>query len=92
MALVGTVKFYRYEPDLENGETSLVTYPEDIPETHPNYDKRGTEEEVTTYPDIRVLDNEIEDAYVIIKMCAMHLQGDNAGSHNNKHFNVFYRV
>lgn len=92
MALVGTVKFYRDEPDMDNPETGTVTYPEDLPETSSAYEKRGTSEEVTTYPNIRVLDNQIDNAYVIIKMCAMHLQDDNDGSHDNKHFNVFYRV
>ena len=93
MGLVGTVRFYRTEDDLENCTTNLVDIPEDIPETSHMYEHRGTTQEVTTCDQIEVLDNEIENAYVIIKMAALHLVDFVKGSTPGlKHFNVMYQI
>ena len=93
MALQGTVKFYRIEEDLENCTTNAVDIPENIPENHEMYEYRGTTQDVTTCEKIEVLDNQVEDAYVIVKMAALHLVDFVKDSTpGGKHFNVMYRI
>jgi len=93
MALFGTVKFYRYEDDLDNPIVNELCYGENLPEDSPNYDKRGTCEEVTSYPKLEILDRQEDDVYVIIKMCALHLEDfPQHETVSPKHWNVVYRV
>ena len=61
MALTGTVKLHEWVKDMDNPVTHNVVRPD------------GTEETITTHPMIELEGEVIENAYVIIKMAAIHL-------------------
>ena len=79
--------------EIKQGDRKEVEIPENIPEEHEMYEYRGTTQDVTTCEQVEVLDNQIEDAYVIIKMAALHLVDFVKGSTPGlKHFNIMYRI
>ena len=61
MALVGKITLYEWVKDLDNPQTENVIRPD------------GTEEEIEYYPMIELAGEVIENAYVIVKMAAIHL-------------------
>ena len=97
MALRGTVRFYNIVDDEDNPRVEEVCYPEQMAPEDPNYEKRGTCVEETMYDRKEVLEREEEDVYVLIKMCALHLEDfdysqDETFEKSYKHWNVMYRV
>jgi len=75
MGLTGTYRKGHYE----NGEATEVevTVPADFDdETHPYYAVRGTTFTETQYNPTWVVDEEIEDAYIVIKAVAIHLEDE----------------
>ena len=94
MALQGTLKFYEMQEDLTaTPEIVTAVIPEDLPEGHPQYDNRSQTVELEVYPLKEVLTQQEDDVYIVIKMCALHLE-DFVRDHENvppKHFNVQYR-
>lgn len=61
MALQGKITLYEWVKDMDNPQTENVIRPD------------GTEDEITYYPYIQKDGEVIEDAYVLIKMAAIHL-------------------
>ena len=61
MALVGKITLYEWVRDMDNPETQTVERPD------------GSVEEITHYPYIQKQGEVIEEAYVIVKMAAIHL-------------------
>lgn len=64
MALVGTYTIYT---TVDTGETITETksYPADLQVTHPDYEKRGTSEEITS-PVISYTSESIENTYLMV--------------------------
>jgi len=61
MALVGKITLYEWVRDTDNPQIENIIRPD------------GTEEEVEYFPMIQLAGEVIEDAYVIVKMAAIHL-------------------
>lgn len=93
MALIGTYRKGHYE-NSEEAQEVQVTVPEDFAdENHPYYQKRGeTFTEMHVLPQW-VVDEEIENAYVVIKAIAIHLEDDHyPEEHIDETYGKRYRV
>lgn len=88
MALVG--KLTKYDR-VETGEiiTQTITYPSDLPQDHPDFDKAGTVEEFQV-PEQEVVSTTYENAYAIIHSINSwkHLFEDGTKTL----FNITYRI
>lgn len=71
MALKGKFTDYKHNSGKTEEKTYTVSYPSNLPEGHPNYDKRGTEEDVTqTFP---IYESKVyNDVYVNISQVTVH--------------------
>lgn len=65
MALTGTWVKYSQIADPDNNVTQSITYPIDLLEDDPNYEKRGTTEEIVI-PGVEEVTEEFENVYVIV--------------------------
>ena len=90
MALTGNWTKYTTTYSNENTTQEEVTYPADLPEIDPNYDKRGTTETITVQVPI-VTTEEFTDAYVVIKSASVYAHNI-LGIGKTKNLNVQYRV
>lgn len=77
MALVGTFKRYHFVESETETETFTFTVPSDLPEGHPDYEFRGQEKSFTQPLMIEELLETVENAYVIVKAVAIHLEDNN---------------
>jgi len=74
MALVGTWKKYNIRESETETESFTFTVPEDLPEGHPDYELRGQEKTVVQPTLEKILEETVENAYIIVKAVAIHLE------------------
>ena len=77
MALVGTWKKYNIRESETETESFTFTVPEDLPEGHPDYELRGQEKTFTQPKLIEEIVETIENAYIVVKAVAIHLEDTN---------------
>lgn len=65
MALVGNYKKFTYTESETDTESVSITYPADLPENDPNYDKRGTTETIEV-PVMESSEEIIENVYLVV--------------------------
>lgn len=70
MALTGSFTYYETELSNTLSESVHVTYPTSIPENDPNYDKRGTEEDIWVSSSIQTATT-ISGSYLMIYAAAL---------------------
>lgn len=71
MALTGSYYSYTYSDHPTDTLTATASYPADLPEGHPDYDKRGTSEIVTTPVQVENA-VETEGVYCLITACTIN--------------------
>lgn len=74
MALSGSWIKYEYTAHETEVEISTVTYPENLGENHPYYDKRGTTE-TTENPVLVESSTTYEGVYIVISACSAQKLG-----------------
>ena len=89
MALVGKwTKIEKKESETEK-EIVTVSYPKDLPQDHPSFDKAGTTEKIEV-PKIDTLETVFDDVYVVVHSVNSWKQIIDA--ENKTLFNVCFRV
>ena len=81
MALIGNYKHYTYTYSETETETISVTYPEVLPEGDPNYEKRGTTENLEVPIQVENI-TEYENIYLVISAITLQKQTPNATNLN----------
>lgn len=76
MALQGTFRDFIYTNHPTNTVTKTITYPEQMLEDDPDYDKRGTSEEVTVPETVEEI-VEHENVYVVIQGTSVSVLSNN---------------
>jgi len=89
MALVG--KWTKIEYIESETETTLqtITYPSELSEGHPDFDKSGSTEEVEV-PKIDIIETVYEDVYVVVH--SVNSWKQNINGETDTLFNICYRV
>jgi len=89
MALVG--KWTKIEQVQSETETEIqtITYPAELPEGHPDFDKVGTTEEIEI-PKIDIVETVFEDVYAIVY--SVNSWKQKVMEENKTLFNIYYRV
>jgi len=89
MALVG--KWTKYESKESETETEIVkiSYPSELPEGHPDFEKAGTEEEIEV-PKIDVIETIYDSVYAVVH--SVNSWKDNTNNETDTLFNICYRV
>jgi len=77
MALVGTWKKYNIRESETETESFTFTVPENLLEGHPDYELRGQEKTFTQPKLIEEVIETIENAYIVVKAVAIHLEDNN---------------
>ena len=90
MALTGSFIRYEYESHPTETISTEITYPSDLPEHHPEYDKRGTTETVTSPVQVEITSS-YEGCYVFVKSAAVFTLF-NEGGVNETNINSIYRI
>ena len=86
MALAGRFTLLIPEESKTEFTTSTVTYPSELPSDHPDYEKRGTSEDVQI-PVVNKSSSLIENVYVNIRSIEMY-RSTNEDEHT---YNITYR-
>lgn len=99
MALQGKITRYKIVEDTDAEMVEeVITYIEDIPEDHEDYDKRGTTETIMVYPKTQVIDEDrtYDDAYLKIRACGFHqtpkVHLDNGDTEKTFYLNILYDI
>jgi len=89
MALIG--KWTKIEYIESETETTLqtITYPSELPEKDPDFDKAGSTEEVEV-PKIDIIETVYEDVYVVVH--SINSWKQNINKKTDTLFNICYRV
>ena len=95
MALTGSLFITTITPSLTESQSFDVTYPSDLEEGHPDYDKRGTTETIWESSSIAET-TEHEGLYTIIGQLSIHNKNIPDGAveiseEQKYHVDVFYR-
>lgn len=87
MALQGKYIYYSYNQHDSETILTTVTYPEDLPEGHPDYDKRGTTQEVAV-PKIIEVPTVYENCVIGVRTINAYIL--NSDDDGNKIVNLHY--
>ena len=89
MALVG--KWTQYESKESETETQIVkiSYPAELPEDHPEFEKAGTEEEIEV-PKMDVIETIYDSVYAVVH--SVNSWKQNINGETDTLFNICYRV
>lgn len=85
MALKGDITWTTVELSETETQDQIITYPDEMHEDDPNYDKRGTSETIQV-PKETYISNSYTDVYLYVKSIQMHTFTNNGEKTEQVHY------